>query len=321
MNTEEQHASTEVKRDRNKVLTFLLFLIISTILWLLIKLTDNYTTQTEFLVHYTEIPANKWMSSTDQHVKLSFVGDGFTTLRHHLVRPHKRVVTIPLNEVNYRLEGGHTYSYGGQYVAERVARWLDVPISNVTMSDDKQYFNMEDLQSREVPVRVRYDLQTQRQYRLYDEPIADPAVITVYGPKNVLDTLEAIYTSVLKVYNVNSDVEREVDLELCDGLVQSETKRVHATVDVEQYTETDLEVPVTVDDTLSVRFFPETMKVKCLIAIKDFAQVNGNAFLVLADTAQLHARQPLLDIRLVRAPKHVVVLKTEPEVVEYLIVE
>ena len=320
MNTEEQSGTGVVKKDRHRVLTFLFFLIISALLWFIIKLTDDYSTQTEFLVRYTEIPANKWMSSPEQRVKLSFVGDGFATLHHHLVRPQKRVVEIPLSEVNYRLEGGNTYSYSGQYVAERVARWLDVPISSVTMSDDKQYFNMEDLQSKELPVRVRLDLQTQRQYRLYDVPLADPSSITVYGPRNVLDTLDEVYTSVLKAYNVNSDLEREVDVDLYDGVIRSDTKRVRAIIDVEQYTETDVEVPVTVDDTLVVRFFPETMKVKCMVAIKDFATINGKAFLVLADTAQLHCRQPLLDIRLARVPEHVVVMKTEPDQVEYLIV-
>ena len=93
------------------------------------------------------------------------------------------------------------------------------------------------------------------------------------------------------------------------------------TVDLERYTEMDVEVPVTVTDTLSVRFFPEKMTLKCMVAIKDYGSVTPASFVVQADTAQLHRRLPLLDIRLVSAPAKVQVLKTEPDKVEYLIMD
>ena len=79
-------------------------------------------------------------------------------------------------------------------------------------------------------------------------------------------------------------------------------------------------MPVKVADSLNLRFFPEMMKVKCLVPVKDFASINGASFKVLADTAQLHRLEPLLDIRLVKVPENVQVLKTEPDKVEYLIV-
>ena len=91
-------------------------------------------------------------------------------------------------------------------------------------------------------------------------------------------------------------------------------------VDVERYTEKEVEVPVTVSDTLSVRFFPETMTVKCMVAIKDYGLITPASFSVMADTAQLHQLQPLLDIRLVTVPDQVQVLKTNPDRVEYLII-
>ena len=57
-----------------------------------------------------------------------------------------------------------------------------------------------------------------------------------------------------------------------------------------------------------------------MVPIKDYANISGASFRVLVDTAQLHQRLPLLDIRLDQVPEHVHVLKTEPKQVEYLIV-
>ena len=307
-------------KDKSKFLTFLVFLLISAALWFLIKLTKEYTSQTEFTVVYTEVPVSKWISTPEQQVKLSFVADGFATLRHNLVRPQRRVVRVSLDEVSYRLEGGNTYSYSTQYVAEQVADWLGVPSSNVTVNDDKQYFNMEELQSKEVPVVVPIDVKTQRQYHVYGDPQVEPALVTVYGPKNVLDTLKSVRTAVFTAANAAGRLTQTLPIDYYGGMVRSEQATALVTVEVEQYTETDIEVPVKVTDTVNCRFFPETMKVKCLVPIRDFANVTAASFLVLADTAQLHRLEPLLDIRLTKVPEHVQVIKTEPDQVEYLIV-
>lgn len=308
------------KKDKSKFLTFLFFLLISGLLWFIIKLSDEYTTQTAFTVVYTDAPVNKWVSTSEQKVNLSFVADGFVTLRHNLVRHPYRVVEVSLEEVPYRLEGGNTYSYASQYVAERVADWLGVPSGSVTVNDDKQYFNMEDLQQKELPVRVPLDVKTQRQYLVYGDPVVEPATVTVYGPKSVLDTMDVIHAEPFIATGANADLTRTLDLDYLDGAVQGAENSVQVTVRVEQFTETVVEVPVTVADTLQVRFFPETMSVKCVVPIRDFATLSPASFTVLADTAQLHRRQPLLDIKLVKVPEHIQVVKTEPDQVEYLIV-
>lgn len=307
--------------NKSKILTFLVFLVISTVLWFLIKLTKDYTSQTSFAVTYTEVPVNKWVSTTQQTVKLSFEADGFITLRHNLVPKQNRTVEIPLNEVPYRLEGGNTYSYSSQYVAERVAEWLGVPAGNVTINDDKQYFNMEDLQSKELPVRVPLDVKTQRQYQVYGQPVSTPASLTVYGPKNVLDTMTAVYTATLHAVNVSEDIVQALPLNFYDGAVRSDVTQVEVLVEIEQFTEIDVEVPVMIAGSTNLRFFPEVMKVKCLVPIRDYASISGASFQVMADKEQLRQRQPLLDIKLVKIPEHVQVLKTEPDQVEYLIVK
>ena len=320
MNPVEQIKDEVAKKDKSKFLTFLVFLIISTILWSLIKLTKEYTTQTTFTVSYSEVPVNKWISTPEQQVKLSFVANGFATLRHNLLGSHRRMVVIPLNEVSYRLEGGNTYSYGSQYVADRVADRLDISPNNVTMNDDKQFFNMEDLQMKDLPVHVPLHVIPQRQFSVYGEPSVTPASITVFGPKNVLDTMTAVYTRELAASNVSEAVEQDLPIDFYDGSIRAEVTTAHVVVDVVQYTEIDIQVPVKMPNTMNVRFFPETMNVKCMVPIKDYASLTSSAFLVYADTAQLRQLQPLLDIHLVRIPPYVQVLKTEPEQVEYLII-
>lgn len=310
-----------MSKNKRPFLTFLVFLILSTALWLLIKLSENYTTQTMFRVVLKDVPADKWISSPEQSVKLSMDIDGFHTLKHEMIREAKREVTLPLSEVPYRLENGSTYSFGSQYVAEQIADLLEINASDITMNEARIYFNMEPLKSKVVPVRLRSDIKTQRQHDVYGIPILEPSSITVYGPEEVIDTLKSVSTVLLSKSNVGQEFTETVALDLSEGKIQSNTKSVKVSINVVKFTETDIKVPISTPDSLKLRLFPEEMTVKCLVAIKDYSSMVPENFRVEPDMEQLKARQPLLDLHLVNWPQHIQVLETSPDKVEYIIVQ
>jgi len=308
-------------KNKRSVLTFLVFLVISTALWLLIKLSNDYSTQTTFSLQLEEVPADKWISSPELAVKMSLNTDGFHTLRCKMIREPKRVVTIHLNEVPCRQETGNTYSFSSQYVAERIADFLGIGTSDVVMNDDKVYFNMDMLKSKVVPIAFQSDIKTQRQYDVYGIPTLDPSTITIFGPQEVIDTVKSVKTVKVSKVNVNQGFRETVGLDLLGGTIRSNVKEVTVEVNVEKFTEKDIEVPIKVSGGLRVRFFPETMKVKCLVAIKDYASIVPEDFSVAVDRQQLEDLQPLLDVRLASWPQYVQVLSTSPDKVEYLIVQ
>lgn len=310
-----------MSKNKRPILTFLVFLILSTALWLLIKLSENYTTQTTFRVALRDVPADKWVVSPEQTVKLSMDIDGFHTLKHEMIREAKREVSVSLIDVPYRLENGNFYSFSSQYVAEMIADLLDINASDITMNESRVYFNMEPLKSKVVPVRLRSDIKTQRQYGVYGIPILEPSSITAYGPEEVIDTLKSVSTVMLSKNNADQDFSETVDLDLHEGKIRSNTQSVKVSINVVKFTETDIQVPISTPDSLKLRLFPDEMTVKCLVAIKDYASVVPENFRVEPDMEQLKARQPLLDLHLVIWPQHIQVLETHPDKVEYIIVE
>ena len=317
----EQIDEKAERKNKRSVFTFLIFLAISTMLWLLAKLSEDYSTQASFSIQFEEVPADKWVSSPDLTAKVSLNTDGFHTLRYKMVREPNRVITIPLDEVPYHQENGNTYSFSSQYVAERIAKLLKINASDVVMNDALMYFNMDVLKSKVVPVAFQSDIKTLRQYGVYGIPTLDPPVITIYGPQEVIDTVKAVKTNKVSKINVSQDFSETVGLDLLGGKIHTNVKEVTVEVKVEKFTEKDIEVPIKVADSLKMRFFPENMKVKCLVAIKDYASIEPEDFSVAVDRHQLEALQPLLDVRLASWPQYVQVLSTSPDKVEYLIVQ
>ena len=307
------------RKNKRSIFTFLIFLVISTAAWFLVKLSENYVTQTSFRLQMDEVPADKWVSSDEQSVKMSLNIDGFHTLKYKMIRD--RSVTIFLNEVPYRLENGNTYSFSSQYVAEKVAEKLGINASDVTLNDAKIYFNMDALKSKVVPVVLRSDITTARQYDIYGIPMLDPSSVTIFGPQEIIDTIKLVRTEPLTMNNVSQNFGAMVPLDLLGGQIRSNIKEVKAEVQVEKYTEMDVEVPIRVADSLKMRFFPEAMSVKCLVAMRDYASITPESFTIALDKQQLKAMQPLLDVRLASWPPTVQILSTRPDKVEYLIVQ
>lgn len=312
------HQKVERKNKRS-IFTFLIFLVISTAAWFLVKLSEDYVTQTTFRLQMEEVPADKWVSSDEQSVKMSLNIDGFHTLRYKMIRD--RFVSIPLNEVSFRLENGNNYSFSSQYVAEKVAEKLGINASDITMNDAKIYFTMDALKSKVVPIVLHSDITTARQYDIYGIPMLDPSSVTIYGPQEVTDTIKTVKTEPLTMNNVSQTFSTIVPLDLLDGKLRSNVKEVKAEVQVEKYTEMDIEVPIRATDSLKLRFFPETMSVKCLVAMRDYASITPESFKVAVDKQQLKAMQPLLDVSLASWPPTVQILSTRPDKVEYLIVQ
>jgi len=307
------------RKNKRSIFTFLIFLVISTAAWFLVKLSEDYVTQTSFRLQMDEVPADKLVSSDEQSVKMSLNIDGFHTLRYKMIRdPY---VTILLNEVPFRLENGNTYSFSSQYVAEKVAEKLGINASDITMNDAKIYFNMDALKSKVVPVALKSDITTARQYDIYGIPMLDPSSVTIFGPQEIIDTIKVVRTKPLTMSNVSQNFSATVPLDLLEGQIRSNIKEVKAEVQVEKYTEMDVEVPIRVADSLRMRFFPETMSVKCLVAMRDYASITPESFTVALDNQQLKAMQPLLDVRLASWPPTVQILSTHPDKVEYLIVQ
>ena len=183
------------------------------------------------------------------------------------------------------------------------------------------YFNMSPLKSKVVPIALRSDIKTQRQFGLYGIPMLDPASVTIYGPDEIIDTVRSIRTELFSRTNVGESFNASVALDLMDGKIRSNTTEVNATFEIDKFTEMDVEVPIKVSDSLKVRFFPETMSVKCLVAMRDYASIVPESFLVAVDKQQLKAMQPLLDVRLASWPPTVQIISTRPDKVEYLIVQ
>lgn len=307
-------------KGRRRIITFLVFLVFSTMLWLLTKLSKDYSTQGSYTINYIDVPVDKCITSDTTRVNFSFDADGFITLAHNLTPQSERVIDISLAEVPYHKENGNSYSFSSQYVAEKLAHLLSISPSNISMNEANILFDMEPLKSKKVAVELRSEIETSRQYGIYGTPTVTPRTVSVYGPSKILDTLTRVYTIVLERSSVSESLSESVELDLLNGMIKTDSATVNVDIRIEKFTETTLEVPISLNRKANVRVLPETVKVKCMVPLSDFNNIKPEMFLIGVDETQI-GKEQILDVVVNKVPDNVKIKGTKPEQVEYLIVK
>lgn len=311
--------NNQVKQKHRHLFVFLFFLLLSSLLWTLIKLSDSYSVQSEIKINYTDIPVDKWMPLPhSQTIKVSISTTGFKILNYYTTSRKKRFVNVSLNEIHPHQQRNNTYFVNPQRIIESIATLVQVNANNIAVDDNDFIFTLEDMKSKTVPVILRSDFQLRKQFEIYNEPKLNPKEVLIYGPLAIIDSIDAIYTTPFKKVDVHSNINDKVALDFLEGQLQSKTKEINVAVEVEKYTEISLSIPI--EPTKNVRYFPGDITVSYLVAIRDFKQINEKSFHITIDTTDLIQLSPFLKVQ-VAQPKNIKIVRIEPKQIEYLITQ
>jgi len=150
--------NSEVQQNHKKLRIFLLFLLLATLFWSLIKLSKEYISEVEFELAYSEIPNNKLIQNEpDKKVKLTLKTVGFKLLNYEF---KKRVLDYSLTEIERKA--------GSMYYSETRSNtnYLQAQLSAETIvlnvEPDTLFFDLGVKRSKKVPVvsQMTYQFKT-----------------------------------------------------------------------------------------------------------------------------------------------------------------
>lgn len=317
-----EHEFIRNEKKRRRFFVFLFFVLLATLFWLLIRLSDDFTVQDSFEIVFVDLPADKWMPAPrSQKLKLSVTSTGFNILENSVLRNKNKKVLLSLRQVTYRKQNQNTYFISAQNLREELADKLDVDASDILFNEDEIYFTLEDLKSKTVPVVLQQQLSFRPEYELYGQVKITPLAVKVFGPEEVLDTLKQIYTEPLIRNDVFEGISDSISLRLSPWQLTSNIDTVHIDIEVERFTEASVTIPIIPPNRPALRLFPDQARVFYLVAMRDFQNIDAKSFVISVDTSGLHARSQFLNITVVKKPAQVHVSRISPEEVEYLILQ
>ncbi len=313
-------------RSRKQVLQYLLFVVLSTLVWFLIKLNHEYTIEVSRNLVLDNTPFWLRVVSTDTHrITYRVKGLGFGLLKYRGL-----FYTPPLH-VNY-LDSLRIFSYirpdgasiSRQDLSSILARHLPTNLELVDVITDSVHYHFDWQIQRRLPVLLAADYQLADQCLLLEPPRLSPDSISIMGNDRQVEELLAISTLQQQLGVLGSGVHRRsVALALPAG-VSAEQGSVSVTFRVEKYTEKVLNVPIRVlapqgdGQQDSVRLIPNSVEVICQVPISYYDSLTAERlpFRVSPDTKQELAR---LRVEIDSLPPYVHRLRFSPMYVDYYI--
>ena len=312
------------KNIDRKYIIFLIFVLISSLLWLVNALSKSYITDIELPINYINIPSN--YTSTNQlpqkaHIQVS--GQGFTLVKYTL---GTRYIPINIDLKKYLINDTKvkkTFTYyllnNKKQLEENLnheLKILDISPSTITLSFDI-------LKEKQIPIIPKLNISFAKQYRQKGELSTFPKIIKIFGPKKILDTLKYIYTTTISDIDVNSDKEYTTKL-IKPKFCNTSLKNITVKLKVEQFTENTIEIPIkviNVPDSVSVAIFPEKISMQYLISLDEFKNITNKSFDITVNYKDMVSKiqTDKININLFYIPEQVQIKKYWPHKVKYMI--
>ena len=308
-----------------KILTFLFFLLLSVIFWLLNALDQDYTTVITYPVHYSNFPKNKVLiGDVPNRLSLNVSAHGYTLLRFKLNSRKIPIIFDVRSSSLYKVPGESSTTY---YVLTRLARdRIATQLgSNIQVHDilpDTLYFQFAEVVTKMVAVEPSVKISLSKQFMIKGGITAEPDSIKISGPNIVIDTINKVFTKLTEVNDVNSTVKRTVSLEDINK-VSFARKRVTIVIPVEKFTEGNMKIPVHVinqPDSIDLKLFPSTVKVSYIVPLSDFTKVKPSQFNFTIDYNDIRAsseNKPRINLE--KYPDFISSVQFSPKTLDYII--
>jgi len=313
---------------RNRLSVFLICVVISVIMWGMIKLTREYQIPVRFRAVPENLPKGKVMiANPDSVISITLKAKGLE-LYSRIFSTRNNMVIISLENLRLKQEGDqYTGFLRTSKMLKSIAQQLPGGFEMTAVEPDTLHFIFEKSIRKKVGVRPWLSLDFSRQYQLYDSVQTDPDSIYISGKKEIIDTIRSVTTERKAFDNLKADVTARLAL-IAPPVwppVNLSADSVTVQLNVEKFTETTMEVPVNIRSghgKINYRTFPEKVTLTCRVALRDYNRVHPSLVTAVVDIDKpVASDSERVPVEVSRVPAFLKVIRIEPQKVEYLILK
>ncbi len=314
---------------KKRLPVFLVFVFLSTLLWIYRALDDSFVAGIKYPVNYKNLPKNKILiDSPPPKLKLQVKGLGYDLLSNKL--KFKK----PLNfNINSFMLYSHSNDSMSVYVLthfakEALTEQLNKKNTNleiISITPDTIFFNFTRTEARKIPVIPTIELTEEtfaRQHIQNGPAYCNPDSVTVTGPAYIVDTITKIFTKEVTPSELTDTFRKRTSIIRQSELSYS-TSKVEVVLPTDQFTEISYEIPIYtshVPDSINMKLFPRKVKVSFNITHSNIPKANEFDFRAYVDYNQLLMKpsSPRLNIEIKRIPEYAIAPRFSPASVEYI---
>lgn len=286
-------------------------------------MSQDYTTDIDFLVKYTNPPKGQILThTTDSVVSIKLTSRGFDLL-NILFLESREPIQINLSGSNIR----KNQSSGGSHILTRninsqILRQIKFTDRISEISPDTLHFDLEKIISKRVAIVRNFEFTPKPQHYIYGDIIISPDSLTISGPPSMIDSIHYIKTSEIHFMNVDKNINNRIKIQKpnSNSKLTVSADSVDLFIPIEKFTENVIKSTIIIRnaDQSTIKLFPENVSVTYIIALKDYLNFQTDMLSIGINFDKSKNRQTLA---VFHQPSFIKITNIEPQTVEYIIIK
>ncbi len=311
-------------RFNQRLVIFIFFLIVSTVIWYLSKLSHEYSTTLSYPIRYESLPKGKVLvGEPPRKIQLKVKAFGYTLLRCKLGAALSPIELDLNKHLSQSFEGAKAKQFVLTFrLRNSVVKQLGSEILLEGIEPDTLNVELADMVSKKVIVKPDVEVDFDQQYMQSGSMDIEPDSIIISGPKSIIDTINNVKTKSVKFKKLDQKITKSLGL-ISINQVSFSNRNVTYTFPVEKYTEITVKVPVGIEnqpDSVKLLFIPKSVDVKCNVVLSKFFTLLPTMFSADVDYNQISTSlNKKLKVKLSNIPEFVKLVDYSPKYVEYII--
>lgn len=296
------------------VMTYLLFVVLATVIWYGRSLRAEHDTTVDVRVQYVGIPGQVMTAEPLPPTIRATVRDAGMRLRLY----HRKPIQIQVDLTGHFQEESGELRVSSDLLRTLVARQLQGTTALQHIQPEQIHTTYYTQQQRSLPIHLRHYIRCASGFQLSEPPRLMQTHVKAYGTSHALDTLKSIETQVLSLKDRNDSALYTVGLITPQG-VRLQQQTVQVRVMTERYSERVMELPIRAEGVPAGKdllLFPKQVRATMRVGVgrwSDITEDDVEAVVVYCDSldqlpVELRTQNPYLS--------H---LRATPSRVEYLL--
>ena len=301
---------------RRDVLTFLLFVVIATLVWYGHAMQSVRNTRVPVLIQYTGkpdaiglkapgLPDTVMIEVRDAGARLNTYHRDplhLTIDLHSYIHGEKGRIYIPSDALRRSISD----------ILQGTSRLIETQPEDITCD-----FFTE--QEKSVLLVFRGDLKTANEYQIIGQPTLARKRMKIFGDEKTLSAIDTLYTEPQDLSEISDTMRVRCAIEVPQG-IRAEEDSVDLCIIAERFTEKKFTIPIHikgVPEGYHIRLFPKEVEVSVRVGMNHFSQVKAND--IHATCAYSPERTDKLDVEISYTNPYITAAWAYPGVVEFIL--
>lgn len=263
---------------RERIIVFVVALILALALWLMVNLSRNYTLNIELPIQLGAVPAEKALvTDLPSTATVSVTGEGWKLINLYNNPP---AINIDVSDTKVNL-------------VDQVQQQMNAMLSLTIQRVQPQTLTVQlgDRVSKKVPVQSAVNVNFSGQYGFLNPPTITPDSVTIEGAASLVEGIEKWSTDSVQISNVRKDISQTVPLKQSSQLINLSRSEISFEANVVEYTEGEMQANITTRNLppgRMVSYSPLAIRIKYDVPIEEYNDVQDeNPFDVYVSYQQI----------------------------------